>query len=400
MGVLAGKKILVAVTGSIAAYKSLLLVRLLKKESCEVKVIMSPAASHFVSPLSFSTLSGNPVAIDLFEEGVWNNHVELGMWADVMVIAPATANTLAKASQGLCDNLILAAYLSAKCPVVFCPAMDLDMYKHPATHGNLERLRSFGNKIIEARYGELASGLVGEGRLAEPEEIVSYLEELLQDDHSLAGMHFVVTAGPTYEALDPVRFIGNHSSGKMGISIAKALASKGGLVTLVLGPSNLDAQGPRITTIRCTSADQMFRAVSDAYDGCSAAIFAAAVADYKPALIAEQKIKKNDSSFTVELVKNVDIAAELGKTKPAGVVHVGFALETENEEANAKAKLARKNFDFLVLNSLQDEGAGFKHDTNKIKIIDKNGFVTDYPLKSKDQVAIDIVDKLISVLAK
>lgn len=394
MGVLSGKKVIIAVTGSIAAYKSLLLVRQLKKEGCEVKVIMSPAASHFVSPLSFATLSGEEVSIELFEGNSWNNHVEMGMWADVMVIAPATSNTIAKAANGMCENLVMAVYLSAKCPVIFCPAMDLDMYKHPATVANLKRLKSYGNYIIDAKYGELASGLVGEGRLAEPEEIVSYLSKFLSEAKILAGKSFIVTAGPTFEALDPVRFIGNHSSGKMGVAIANRLAALGGKVTLILGPSAVNSFHQGIQVINCMSADDMFAAAEKAYPGASAVIFAAAVADYKPAMVADQKIKKSDAEFTLSLVKNVDIAYELGKIKGSDTIHVGFALETENEEENALKKIKKKNFDFLVLNSLNDSGAGFKHDTNKIKIIDKNGQVTPYPLKSKEEVAVDIVNAL------
>lgn len=394
MGVLSGKKVIIAVTGSIAAYKSLLLVRQLKKEGCEVKVIMSPAASHFVSPLSFATLSGEEVSIELFEGNSWNNHVEMGMWADVMVIAPATSNTIAKAANGMCDNLVMAVYLSAKCPVIFCPAMDLDMYKHPATVANLKRLKSYGNHIIDAKYGELASGLIGEGRLAEPEEIVSYLSKFLSEAKILAGKSFIVTAGPTFEALDPVRFIGNHSSGKMGVAIANRLAALGGKVTLILGPSAVNSFHQGIQVINCMSAEDMFVAAEKAYPGASAVIFAAAVADYKPAMVADQKIKKSDAEFTLSLVKNVDIAYELGKIKGSDTIHVGFALETENEEENALKKIKKKNFDFLVLNSLNDSGAGFKHDTNKIKIIDKNGQVTPYPLKSKEEVAVDIVNAL------
>ncbi|MCB0648622.1 MAG: bifunctional phosphopantothenoylcysteine decarboxylase/phosphopantothenate--cysteine ligase CoaBC [Saprospiraceae bacterium] len=395
---LSGKKVIIAVTGSIAAYKSLLLVRQLKKEGCEVKVIMSPAASHFVSPLSFSTLSGEEVAIELFEGNSWNNHVEMGMWADVMVIAPATANTLAKAANGMCDNLVMAVYLSAKCPVVFCPAMDLDMYKHPATIANLNKIKSFGNHIIDAKYGELASGLVGEGRLAEPEEIVTYLGKFLSEAKVLSGKSFIVTAGPTFEALDPVRFIGNHSSGKMGVAIANRLAELGGNVTLILGPSSVNAFHSNVNVVRCVSADEMYVAAKEAYPGTSAVVFAAAVADYKPAFVADQKIKKSDAEFALSLVKNVDIAFELGKLKNNNTIHVGFALETENEEENATKKIHKKNFDFLVLNSLNDSGAGFKHDTNKIKIIDKNGVVTPFPLKSKDEVAADIVNALLAKL--
>ena len=398
MGSLTGKKVLVAVSGSIAAYKSLLLVRQLKKEGCEVKVIMTPAASHFVSALSFSTLSGHPVHDDLFEEDTWNNHVEMGMWADIMLVSPATANTIAKASNGICDSLVMAVYLSAKCPVVFCPAMDLDMYKHPSTIANLEKLKSYGNHVIEAGFGELASGLIGQGRLAEVEEIVQFLEQYFTESLILADKTFIVTAGPTFEALDPVRFIGNHSSGKMGIAIANQLASKGGKVILVLGPTNQKTTAERVTTINCTSADDMYAAVNNAYQEANAVIFAAAVADYKPAAVSSQKIKKSADAFSLDLVKNVDIAYEIGLKKKKGTIHVGFALETENEEANGLKKINKKNFDFLVLNSLNDEGAGFKHDTNKIKIIDNSGSITPYPLKSKEEVAADIVAKLIGLL--
>ncbi|MBK8636088.1 MAG: bifunctional phosphopantothenoylcysteine decarboxylase/phosphopantothenate--cysteine ligase CoaBC [Saprospiraceae bacterium] len=398
MGTMTGKKIIVAVTGSIAAYKSLLLVRLLKKAGCEVKVIMSPAACHFVAPLSFATLSENEVLVDFFKDDTWNNHVSLGIWADYMIVAPASANTIAKAANGISDNMLLATYLSAKCPVVFCPAMDLDMYKHPSTIHNLKRLQSFGNQIIHAKYGELASGLVGEGRLAEPEEIFEYIQYTIAASDELKGKKFLITAGPTYEAIDPVRFIGNHSSGKMGLAIAETIANKGGLVELVIGPNQLDIQHQGINVTNCTSAEEMYAACQKVHASVDVSIFAAAVADYRPSEVATQKIKKSDSELHLTLVKNVDIAYQLGQQKRNDQIHVGFALETENEEANGQKKLQKKNFDFLVLNSLNDPGAGFKHDTNKIKIIESNGKVNDFELKSKNDVAKDIVEFLISHL--
>jgi len=398
MGTMTGKKIIVAVSGSIAAYKSLLLVRLLKKSGCEVKVIMSPAACHFVAPLSFATLSENEVLVDFFKDDTWNNHVALGLWADIIIVAPASANTIAKAANGICDNMLLATYLSAKCPVVFCPAMDLDMYKHPSTVQNLNKLQSFGNQIIYAKYGELASGLIGEGRLAEPEEILNYLQQMLETSHELAGKKFLITAGPTYEAIDPVRFIGNHSSGKMGLALAETIANKGGLVELVIGPNQLDINHIGISVTNCMSAEEMYTACQQLHPMVDVCIFAAAVADYRPSEVAPQKIKKNDSEFHLTLVKNRDIAYELGIQKRPHQIHVGFALETENEEINGLKKLEKKNFDFLVLNSLNDPGAGFKLDTNKIKIIETSGKVNSFDLKSKTEVAKDIVEFLISHL--
>ncbi len=395
---LTGKKIVLAVTGSIAAYKSLLLVRLLIKEGCEVRVIMTSSATNFVSQLSFATLSNHTVYVDFFKDNTWANHVELGLWADLMIIAPASANTIAKAANGVCDNMVLATYLSSKCPVIFAPAMDLDMYLHPSTKHNLINLKSYGNHIIEATYGELASRLVGQGRMEEPENIVDYVKSFFVNSSKLYGKNLLITAGPTYEALDPVRFIGNHSSGKMGWAITKEALNRGALVNLVLGPTSLMINPHANLSIHhVSSAQQMYEASKKLHDHADISIFSAAVADYRPKDVAEQKIKKNDSNFALELIKNVDIAYELGKIKKANQVHVGFALETENEEINAKGKLAKKNFDLIVLNSANEKGAGFKHDTNKIKLI-SNKAITTYELKSKDEVAKDILDQIEELL--
>jgi len=399
MAAIKDKKIVVAVSGSIATYKSLLLVRLLIKEGAYVKVIMTEAATKFVSPLSFSTLANSDTKIDFFEENVWNNHVEMGLWADLIVVCPATANTLGKCANGICDNLVVATYLSAKCPVVFCPAMDLDMYKHPSTLANLITLKSYGNHLIEAPYGELVSGLVGEGRLEEPENIVVWIEKFFTPiNQSLLNYKFVITAGPTYEALDPVRFIGNHSSGKMGLALADTISNYGGSVDLVIGPNNLVKTNKPFRIHEITSGLEMYEVVTKLHEEANVVIFAAAVADYRPASVAAQKIKKSTDSFTIEIVKNVDIALELGKKKRSGQIHVGFALETENEETNAKVKIEKKNFDFIVLNSLNDKGAGFKHDTNKIKIINRLGVITEYTTKSKHEVAEDIILEIIKTL--
>ncbi|HZY82352.1 MAG TPA: bifunctional phosphopantothenoylcysteine decarboxylase/phosphopantothenate--cysteine ligase CoaBC [Cyclobacteriaceae bacterium] len=394
---LKGRKILLGVSGSIAAYKAAVLTRLLVKEEAEVRVVMTPAAIDFVTPLTFSTLSKNPVysRFQKDDSGEWNNHVELGLWADAMVIAPASANTIAKMANGLCDNLLMACYLSARCPVFFAPAMDLDMMKHPSTADNLTKLKSFGVKLLEPGFGELASGLIGIGRMAEPEEIVHQLNVHFATSGSLNGKKALVTAGPTHEAIDPVRFIGNNSSGKMGYAIAEVLASRGAKVELVSGPTHLAAVHPNIQTTQVTSAEEMYNACVSIFPGTDITVLSAAVADYRPTVKAEQKIKKGDGGLTLELTRTYDIAAELGKMKKSGQVMVGFALETENEKANAEKKLAAKNFDLIVLNSLQDPGAGFGHDTNKVTIIGRNGLTKEFSLKSKKEVAGDIVNLIV-----
>ncbi len=393
---LAGKKILLGVSGSIAAYKSVLLVRLLVKEGAEVKVVMTPAAHDFITPLTLATVSKNPVLTNFAKEdtGVWNNHVDLGLWADVLVIAPASANTLAKMTTGICDNLLLAVYLSARCPVFFAPAMDLDMLQHPSTKHNIQKLISWGNRQLDPGHGELASGLIGPGRMAEPEEIVLRLKNQFTAHALLTGKRAMVTAGPTHEALDPVRFIGNNSSGKMGYAIAEELANKGAEVVLISGPTHLTATHANIKLIRVTSAEEMYQACISNFDVCDIAVLSAAVADYKPAARADQKIKKSGATINLELVKTRDIAEELGKLKKKQFV-VGFALETENEKTNAQKKIAAKNFDLIVLNSLNDAGAGFGHDTNKITLIDKKNQATEFILKSKKEVAADIVNAIL-----
>lgn len=392
--ILQDKKILIAVTGGIAAYKINLLVRRLVTEGAEVQVIMTPAASAFVSALTLSTLSKKPVYSDFYSEnGTWNSHVDLALWADLMLIAPCTANTLAKMMHGQCDNLVIATYLSAKCPVFIAPAMDLDMYAHPSTRQNLEMAEDFGHLIIPAETGELASGLVGEGRMAEPESILQSITDYLNifnDLESFSGKTVLVTAGPTYEAIDPVRFIGNHSSGKMGFSIAEAAAARGAQVILISGPTSLQVRHERIKLVRVTSAREMYEQVFKFYDHVDIAIASAAVADYAPANVAAQKIKKSDEHLTIELVKNPDILGEMGLRKKSQFL-VGFALETENEEENARGKLQRKNLDMIVLNSLSDEGAGFGKDTNLVKFITADA-VYEFGLKSKKAVAADILE--------
>jgi phosphopantothenoylcysteine decarboxylase/phosphopantothenate--cysteine ligase len=422
---LQGRKILLGVTGSIAAYKSLLLIRLLVKEGAEVKVVMTPAAKDFVTPLSLATLSKHPVLLDLFEGDTWSNHVELGRWADLMLIAPLSCNTLAKMALGLCDNLLMATYLSAVCPVVVAPAMDEDMWKHPSTRANLERIRGYGNHVISVEKGELASGLYGDGRMAEPETIRAYVGDMLSGVNErgqlveeasgrltedgkqewtsggkkldLAGKKALVTAGPTYEAIDPVRFIGNHSSGKMGVAIAYALADRGAVVDLVLGPSSLDVSYPGVSVHRVVSAEEMYNACIAVFPGVDIAIMSAAVADFRPVAPAEEKIKKKDDNLILELTKTKDILQTLGQQKK-GQILVGFALETTGERAYALDKLHKKNADLIVLNSLNDAGAGFGYDTNKITIFDKSGGETVYAQKTKQQVAADIVDKVVNML--
>ncbi len=399
---LSGKKVLLGVTAGIAAYKSAALVRALIKAGASVQVVMTPAAKDFVTPLTLSTLSKNPVHSSFTQEedenAVWTNHVELGLWADLMIIAPATANTLSKMAQGGCDNLLLATYLSAKCPVYFAPAMDLDMYKHPSTAATFETLSSFGNIIIPATTGELASGLIGQGRMAEPEQIVSFVQEDILSKLPLKGKRFLITAGPTYEAIDPVRFIGNHSSGRMGIELARVAASLGANVTLILGPSALSITHDRVQLHRVVSTQQMYDAVHAHFGAVDVAIAAAAVADYKPATIADQKIKKKTDQLSIDLVKTQDILASMGAKKTRQLL-IGFALETENEIANAKKKLEKKNLDAIVLNSLNDKGAGFQTKTNKITFITSSE-VTPYELKSKTLVAQDILEAISKLLLK
>ena len=398
MSVLSGKKILLGVSGGIAAYKTANLVRLFIKAGAQVQVVMSPASLHFVTPLTLATLSKNPVHSTFYNEeeatGEWNNHVELGLWADLMLVAPATANTLSKMANGNCDNLLIATYLSAKCPVYFAPAMDLDMYKHPSTLDSFHKLKSFGNIIIPAESGELASGLSGEGRMAEPENIVAFLENDLLERLPLKGKKILITAGPTYEAIDPVRFIGNHSSGKMGFDIANEAANKGAEVILVSGPTHLNVQNSSIKLIRVTSAQDMYDACHEYYNNVDVAISAAAVADYRPKNVADQKIKKNEATFSIELEKTKDILASLGEQKKKQFL-IGFALETENEIEHAKQKIQKKNLDLIVLNSLNDKGAGFGLPTNKVTFISKDFIVEPKELKSKEEVAQDIINKVI-----
>jgi phosphopantothenoylcysteine decarboxylase/phosphopantothenate--cysteine ligase len=394
---LQGKKILLGVTGSIAAYKAAIVTRLLVKAGAEVRVVMTTSAHDFITPLTLSTLSKNPVLTEFVKDntGQWNNHVELGLWADALIITPASANTLAKMANGICDNLLLAVYLSARCPVFLAPAMDLDMLRHPSMRSNLEKIASFGNHLIDPGYGELASGLVGTGRMAEPEEIVAHLESFFHQTKKLAGKTVLVTAGPTHEAIDPVRFIGNHSSGKMGFAIAESLANAGATVNLVTGPTAQHTSHPGVNVKKVVSAEEMYQVCVDLFPNTDIAVLAAAVADYKPVVKADQKIKKKDDTLTLELTKTHDIAASLGKLKHNGQVIVGFALETEQEQSNALKKLESKNFDLIVLNSLNDNGAGFGHDTNKITLIDRQQNSKSFELKSKKEVARDIVAAII-----
>jgi phosphopantothenoylcysteine decarboxylase / phosphopantothenate---cysteine ligase len=408
MSVLSGKKIVLGVSGGIAAYKTASLVRLFIKAGAQVQVIMTPASKDFVTPLTLSTLSKRPVYSSFYtdetqltsdenphkQDAHWNNHVEIALWADFMVIAPATANTLSKMVNGNCDNLLIATYLSAKCPVYFAPAMDLDMYKHPSTVSSFSTLKKFGNTIIPAESGELASGLSGEGRMAEPENIIAFLEKDIENQLPLRNKTILITAGPTYEAIDPVRFIGNHSTGKMGFDIAKEAANQGAEVILVSGPTHLKTTHSNITLHRVTSAEEMYNACHQFYDTCEVAICAAAVADYKPKNVAVQKIKKKDAALSLELEKTKDILASLGLAKKNQYL-IGFALETENEIENAKLKIQKKNLDLIVLNSLNDEGAGFGKPTNKITFIDSDFAIEPMELKSKEEVAVDIINKII-----
>lgn len=391
---LKGKKIVLGITGSIAAYKAIYLLRLLVKEGAEVKVLMTPAAKDFVSTLTLSTLSKNPVLTDLSDGQNWANHVQLGRWADLMLIAPLSCNTLAKMAHGHCDNLLLAAWLSATCPVAVAPAMDEDMWHHPATKENLRKLQSFGNTIIPVGKGELASGLFGEGRMAEPEQLLSFIADHFSTIQSLAGKKCLVTAGPTYERIDPVRFIGNHSSGKMGLAIAAELKRRGADVILVAGPVQLNSELNGIETRKVTTAAEMYTQCVKEFPGCDLAVMAAAVADYTPVETAPEKIKKKEETLTLELTKTKDILKSLGEIKTGKQVLIGFALETNNEKVNALEKLERKNADLIVLNSLKDEGAGFGHDTNKITILGKKGEEFEFATKTKTEVAKDIVDTI------
>lgn len=389
-----GKKILLGLTGGIAAYKIAFLIRLLKKEEAEVRCIMTPASCDFISPLTIATLSENPVYIDFWnqKDGQWTNHVDLGMWPDIFLIAPLTANTLAKLATGYCDNLLTATYLSAKCPVMIAPAMDLDMYAHPTTTQNLNVLTSYGVQILPAEDGFLASGLIGKGRMTEPEDIVVKLKDFFKLNNSLLGKKILITAGPTYEHIDPVRFIGNHSTGKMGYAIAEALLNRGAKVVLVSGPTKLELTHPNLQKIDVISAEEMLFEVQKHWAESNSGVFCAAVADYRPLHKEDQKIKKKDEEMTLTLVKNPDILAWAGQNKHQNQFLVGFALETNNAIEHAQNKIKNKNLDAIVVNTLENEGAGFGHDTNKIAIISKNLQLTDFPLKTKKELAKDLVD--------
>lgn len=392
---LKGKRIILGITGSIAAYKTASLIRLLVKEGAEVKVVMTALAKEFITPLTVATLSKNPILVDFFDptNGAWNSHVSLGLWADAYLIAPATANTIGKMANGIADNLLLTTYLSAKCPVFVAPAMDLDMFAHDANQRNLDILRSFGNHIIEPASGELASGLEGKGRMEEPENIVRYLDDFFTPK-TLKGKKILITAGPTYEKIDPVRFVGNYSSGKMGFAIAEECAKQGADVCLIAGPVNLKTENRNIRRIDVESAEEMYEQVMSHFDEMSGAVLCAAVADFTPKEVADTKIKREKDDLYLELKPTQDIAAEMGRTKRDDQFLVGFALETSNEEANALEKMARKNLDFIVLNSLNDAEAGFGYDTNKVTVLHRDGIRKSYPLKTKKQVAEDIVDEI------
>jgi phosphopantothenoylcysteine decarboxylase/phosphopantothenate--cysteine ligase len=395
---LQGKKILLGLNGSIAAYKTALLTRLLVKAGADVKVVMTPAAGEFISPLTLSTLSKNPVVTELATGGVWSDHVHLGRWADCMVIAPLSCNTLSKMAHGACDNLLMAVYLSATCPVIVAPAMDEDMWKHPSTQANLSTIRQYGNQVIPVSNGELASGLHGEGRMAEPEEILAYIVHEILSTRELAGRKALVTAGPTFEPIDPVRFVGNHSSGKMGIAIARALRSSGAEVELVLGPVSIQVNEPGITVRKVQSAEEMYNSCHEVFPDCDIAVMAAAVADYTPRDKSIEKIKKREEEWSLSFIRTRDILKSLGENKRAGQLLVGFALETHREKEHALEKLHGKNADMIVLNSLNDPGAGFRHDTNKITIFDREGLQYDFDTKPKDAVARDIVQLIIRKL--
>jgi phosphopantothenoylcysteine decarboxylase/phosphopantothenate--cysteine ligase len=393
---LANKNIVIAVCGSIAAYKIAHLTRLLVKEKASVQIIMTKEAAEFITPLTLSTLSNNPVLIDYFDPktGEWNNHVHIGLQADLILVAPATANTIGKLANGICDSLLTAVYLSAKCPVFIAPAMDLDMWKHPSTQNNIRLLQSYGNTIIHPGNGELASGLIGEGRLAEPEEMLHFIEKSFSIDLPLIGRQALVTAGPTYEAIDPVRFIGNHSSGKMGYALAKQLCELGAQVTLISGPTALESP-KNVHRISITSAQEMLEAVEQYFIQSDIIVMSAAVADYTPIEVATQKIKKKEDQFAISLKKTTDILATVGNKKTEKQLLIGFALETEHEIENAKSKLIRKNLDLIVLNSMQDKGAGFATDTNKVTVIDRFEHIQEYTLKSKEEVAKDICQLIV-----
>ena len=397
---LKGKKIILGITGSIAAYKAAYLTRALIKKGAEVQIVITPAGKEFITPVTLSALTGKPVVSEFFSanDGTWHSHVDLGLWADLLLIAPATASTIGKMANGIADNMLITTYLSAKAPVFIAPAMDLDMFAHPSTQHNLELLRSYGNHIIEPATGELASHLEGKGRMEEPDRIVERIEAFFASRQSLRGRKIVITAGPTYEKIDPVRFIGNYSSGKMGFSLARVCAERGADVVLIAGPVTLPTPHASIKRIDVESADEMYRAVMEAYPTADAAICCAAVADYAPAEYRSTKMKRNADDLTLVLRPNKDIAAELGKIKRAGQCLAGFALETDHEAENAIAKMQRKNFDFIVLNSLRDAGAGFRGDTNKVSIWYRDGRSADYPVKSKLEVASDIVDALTACL--
>ena len=398
---LKGKHIILGITGSIAAYKAAYIIRALVKKGAEVQVVITPAGKEFITPITLSALSSNPVISEFFSnrDGSWHSHVDLGLWADAMLIAPATASTIGKMANGIADNMLVTTYLSCKAPVFIAPAMDLDMFAHPSTQQNLDRLRSFGNHIIEPAEGELASHLVGKGRMEEPDKIIAVLEEFFASRTVLEKKKIVITAGPTYEKIDPVRFIGNYSSGKMGFALAEACAQQGAEVTLIAGPVSLTTTHPNIQRIDVESAEEMYQAAMTVFPGADAGILCAAVADYRPEIQAGEKIKRESKGeMMLHLIPNKDIAASLGAIKREGQVLVGFALETNNEATNAESKLKRKNLDFIVLNSLRDAGAGFRCDTNKISIIDRQGEITGYPLKSKQGVAVDIVNKLATLL--
>ncbi|MPM38577.1 Coenzyme A biosynthesis bifunctional protein CoaBC [bioreactor metagenome] len=392
---LKGKHILLGITGSIAAYKAAYLIRLLVKEGAEVKVIMTEMAKQFITPLTIATLSKNPILVDFYnpENGDWNSHVSLGLWSDLYLIAPASANTMAKMATGTADNLLLTTYLSARCPVAIAPAMDLDMFMHPATRNNLRILETNGVSIIEPASGELASGLEGKGRMEEPEVIVKHIRRILHSQSAMKGKRVLITAGPTREAIDPVRFISNHSSGKMGISLAEEFAYRGAIVTVICGPVSKKIDNPFIRVINVESAQEMYEQTSKEYEnGTDVAIFSAAVADFTPDTISNRKIKRNGDNLVLSLKPGVDIAQELGKRKHKDTIHIGFALETDNEEANAQEKIKKKNFDAIVLNSLRDKGAGFSHDTNKVTFITSEGKKHPFGLKPKSEVASDIAD--------
>ncbi|MFP4042013.1 MAG: bifunctional phosphopantothenoylcysteine decarboxylase/phosphopantothenate--cysteine ligase CoaBC [Bacteroidales bacterium] len=393
---LKNKNILLGITGSIAAYKAAMLVRLLVKEGADVKIIMTEYAREFITPLTMATLSKNPILVDFFnpENGEWNSHVNLGEWADLYLIAPATANTMGKMANGVADNLLLTTYLSAKCKVMIAPAMDLDMYQHPANLKNIETLKSYGNLFIEPATGELASGLSGKGRMEEPQVILEKVIDFFQPKKKLNGKKFIVTAGPTYEPIDPVRFIGNFSSGKMGFAIAEQLSEQGAEVILVTGPTDIKIHGESIEVIHVQTAEEMYQEVVSRFTGMDGAVLSAAVSDFKPRKTKHNKVKRGNENINLELLPTKDIARKLGEIKKEQQLLVGFALETDNEEENAKNKIKSKNLDFIVLNSLKEEGAGFQVDTNKIKIIDKHNKSFDFELKSKKEVAKDIVSKI------